>query len=839
MATSHRFRRAPAPAEREPTIADGGLKLVLLIFVIGLGAGMFALALLPAVGAAGRTVQRFSDEFTRLGADVELTFPRFPERSTIYAADGSVLATVFLDENRKVVRLRRMGDLARKAVLAIEDERFYDHPGLDYRSILRAVVANVTTGEIQQGASTITQQLARNAFGISVCGEQGQRPSDPCTERTLARKIAEARVAMRLEEEYSKEEILELYLNDVYFGRGVYGIGTAAQFYFSKPPKKLALHEAALLAGLIAAPEQFTPVNNRAAALERRNVVLGRMADAGFITPQEAQEARETKLGLAVRDPTERQRAPFFLQYLKNQILSDERFGKTFKARQRTLFQGGLKIHTTIEPKLQRAGLETARRWLPDAEDPESAIASIEASTGAIRALVSSQNFDQSQVNLATGQGGTGRQAGSAFKPFTLVAAFEKGIPPAKVYNGASGQEVDCGPGNPPYRVVNADGGGGKMDLWSATQRSVNAVFVQLSVDAGLENVVEVANRMGIDSELLPVCSLTLGTNEVTPLEMASAFATLANGGKHCEPFAIQRVLDRRGKPLEGFPKKPKPRCKQVVEPEIAALTVNMLENVVGGGTGTRANLGTWPVFGKTGTTNDYGDAWFVGCTVQVCTSSWVGHEKGRISMSSVNGFSPVYGGTIPALIWHDFMLQAMQGLPAQSFPPTPQIRWPTVRVPDVVGRPVGEAERVLGEAGFAAVVEEVPSKEPAGTVVGQSPRGGARVTLGTTVNLQVSTGKAPRTKVPDVVGMTEPQAKAALRNAGFAISVSYEKTNHENQNGIVAAQSPGAGSRAKEGSTVTISVLRYEKDKGGGEDEEKPPKPSPSPSPSPTPDED
>ncbi|HEX9823514.1 MAG TPA: biosynthetic peptidoglycan transglycosylase, partial [Actinomycetota bacterium] len=257
MASSHRIAHNE---NRSATaaVADGGLRLLLLAAVIGIGAVLFALALLPTVGAAGKTVQRFSDELNRIGGDVDLTFPRLPLRSTIYAADGkTVLATVYLDENRKVVRLGRMGDFVKLAILAVEDARYYDHPGLDLQGILRALVANISSGEIEQGASTITQQLARNVFP-----EIG-------TERTVARKLAEAKVAIRMEEEYSKDEILEIYLNEVYFGAGVYGIGTAAEYYFGKQPKDLTLGEAAMLAGLVASPNEFSPVNDKDAALER------------------------------------------------------------------------------------------------------------------------------------------------------------------------------------------------------------------------------------------------------------------------------------------------------------------------------------------------------------------------------------------------------------------------------------------------------------------------------------------------------------------------------------------------------------------------------------------
>jgi membrane peptidoglycan carboxypeptidase len=776
-------RKEPSP------LTESGVRIGLFIGVVAVASLLFALALLPSLGVAGRAVQRFNDEFISLGTEAELAYPRFPVRSTIYAADGSILATLFGDENRKIVQLEQINDVTRKAVLAIEDTKFYEHPGVDVMGIFRAVLANIKAGGIEQGASTITQQLARNAF-----------PSVG-TERTLARKLQELKVAKRLEEEYSKDQILELYLNRVYFGRGVYGIGTAAEYYFSKRAEELTLPEAATLAGLIAAPEKWSPATDMEAAVARRNQVLLRMARLGWVTDMEAEQAIALPIELNLK-PAAQPRAPFFVRYLTNRILEDPRFGTTRDARAQTLFQGGLKIYTTVDPRLQRAGARAVHRQLPLPKDPEAAIATVDSRTGAIRALVSSVSFNKSQVNLATGEGGTGRQSGSAFKPFTLVAAFEQGIPQMKVYNGASGQTVDCGPGNAPYVVNNADGTGSYMNLWAATQSSVNAVFVQLSVDAGLEKVVEVAHRMGIASPLQPFCSLTLGTNEVTPLEMASAFSTLANEGKHCQPFAITRVVDRDGN--EVFRQKHGP-CTQVVDPEIAALVVNMLERVVTSGTGTRASLGSRPVFGKTGSTNELNDAWFSGCTRQLCSATWVGHKNALIPMYNVHDFDRVYGGTIPALIWHDHMLAATRGMQVMDFPSAPGPASATV--PNVLGKTQQEAEEILAEANFTPIPKEVPSLVPLGQVSAQSPAAGARIVAGSAVYVHVSNGTVPTFKVPNVTGLPEANARSKLAAKSFGVYVQYMPTADPALHGLVASQAPGAGTPAPAGTQVLLAV--------------------------------
>jgi membrane peptidoglycan carboxypeptidase len=799
--------RTGATPGRPQVLPFAAIRLVLFLVVMSLGSGIFALALLPPVAAAGRAIGEFSDRFEEIGADEDLAFPRIPERSTIFAADGKVLATLFLDENRKIIRLNQVNQVTLDAVLSIEDSRFYEHPGLDVKGIVRALIANIQTGEISQGASTITQQLARNVF--SAIG----------TEETLVRKIHEARVAMRLEDVYSKDQILELYLNEVYFGRGVYGIGTAAEYYFGTKPKKLTVPQAATLAGLISSPETYSPVNDPDAAINRRNVVIARMAALGKVAPQQAAEAVAAPLGLNITQiGNEQARFPFFVEYLKSQILNDPRFGKTKSARIKTLFQGGLDIHTTLEPDLQRRGDQIVRgRFGADAKGATSAIGAVDSDTGAVLALVSGTDFRQSQVNLATGQGGTGRQSGSAFKPFTLVAALENGIPIGKVYKASSGQIVDCTPYGPPnYRAVNAGDSspsGQFADMHAATAGSINAYFVNLAIDVGPPAIVEAAERMGIESPLEPFCSITLGTSEVTPLEMANAFGTLANEGVHCEPFAITRATAPSGKVLL---RQKQGHCEQAVDREVADDVAGLLRLVVSEGTGTAANLGQWPVFGKTGTTNDSADVWFSGCTRQICAATWVGHPSARVPMPGA------YGGTVAAPIWHDFMLVAMKGLPAQPLPSPPQPE--SARVPDVVGMTKAQATEVLTKAHFTPIPESVPSADPINQVVGQEPAGGSTVTAGSAVKIRLSNGKVPTVKVPDVVGLAQRTAMARLKAEGFQVQVVFEDTGIRRESGRVISQAPGAGAELEEGYPVAIIVGRFVP----------PPKVQPSPQPPP-----
>ena len=712
--------RVPRRRRRDPLQPARRVGLILLVVLVA--AALVAGALSPVVGASAALVGTARDFLGAGPSAEELVFPRLPQRSTIYARDGTVLAKLYLDENRKVVRLGRLKPRTTHAVIAAEDERFYEHTGVDFGAVVRAGMRNLATGEIQQGASTITQQVARNLF------------EEVGTEETLRRKIREARVAMKLERVYSKDEILEIYLNEIYLGHGVYGIGTAAEWYFGKQVGKLTLSESALLAGLIASPSNFSPIDHRRRARQRRDTVLHRMVEAGFVTERRGERARRARVELSprMRRILRHARAPFFVEFIKRRILDDPTFGKERQARIRFLFQGGLDIHTTLDPRLQRAGRRAIDRHLPLDGDPESAIVALRPRNGAIRALIGGRNFRNQKFNLAS-QGR--RQPGSAFKPFTLVTALEQGISPLTTYDSSS-PKVLPNPGSDPWEVHNASQRGyGKIDLRVATRNSVNVVYAQLIQEVGPRNVVRTARRMGIETELPAVPSLTLGTAPVTPLEMGSAYGTLANRGKRCEPFAIRRIVDRARETVF----RSRRDCERAVGAGVAARAVSMLQEAIEQGTGTAANI-PWPAFGKTGTTDDYGDAWFVGCTVQICASTWVGHIEGRIPMRNVHGIR-VFGGTFPARIWHDFMTEGMDGRPAKAFqdpPPMPQPGEREAAVPDVVGMRVGQARAVLQDAGFDVVVtfEDVRNVKRAREVVAQDPRGGREAIEGSTVRL-------------------------------------------------------------------------------------------------------
>jgi penicillin-binding protein 1A len=783
---------------------------VLLAFVLAFGAVLVALVLLPLFAGAGMAVNAFRDRLDQAGIG-RVNIPRFPERSIIYAADGRVLATVYLEENRRIVRLDNVSKVARNAILAIEDSEFYEHGALDFSALIRAAIANLASGEIEQGGSTITQQLVKRVI-----------LEDP--SQTFARKFQEAALAIRLERRYTKDQILELYLNEVYFGNGAYGIGTAAETYFRKPPGQLGLAESALLAAQIRAPGTYDPVTNRGAAKARRNLVISRMAELGWITEAKAEKARSAPLGLAENvGPPKQKVEPFLVWFVRNLILDNETgefdaFGETRNARVRTLYQGGLKIYTTFEPTWQRYAQKAADQSPhidPKRDAPDTSLASVEADTGAIKALLSGKNYRRDQLDLVWH--GI-RQTGSAFKPFTLVAGFRKDFPPGKVYSSKSPlcnlegwiSESGC--------VSNAEGGGdrGYMDLWTATQNSVNVVFAQLAVDVGAEKIAETAQLMGITSKLDPVPSITLGVEEVSTLDMASAFGTLANDGVHCEPFAVTLVEQPVDQPDEKkVLYRHRQKCEPAVKPEIAHLVTAMLQRVVSGGTGTAAGIGR-PVAGKTGTAQDYTNVYFAGYTPQIATAVWVGFPSGHIPMDTYYGGS-VFGGTVAAPIWQDFMVLAMRDYPVEGFEPAPAPE--RGRIPDVVGLKANEAQPILVEANFTPVIERVDSFEEIGTVLSQSPGGGTSVVLGAAVKLQVSNGTGEPVIVPPVSGLTEARAVKALERVELVAAIEYVPVDDPALDGIVLEQTPiGNGDKEVDvGATVNLVVGRFEPPTDGG----------------------
>jgi penicillin-binding protein 1A len=707
-----------------------------------------------------------------------------------------------------VVGLKHIPRRVRDAVVAIEDDRFFQHDGVDFRGIARAAVADLRSGRYAQGGSTLTQQLVK----LTVTGNS----------RTIDRKLREAMYAVELERRYSKNQILEYYLNQAYFGEGVYGIATAAQHYFhNKSIKFVSLSEAASLAATIAAPERFKPTAKKA-NVGRRNLVLDRMHELGYATTKEIAKAKREKLKVKRYTPPSRQ--PYFQAYIVDQLLNDPSYNKALgkvgtDERKRKVFQGGLRIYTTLQsPKQAMAANAVQGHMNQFRGDPAGALASVEPATGRIVALYGGKSFKKSQVDLATARGGSGFQPGSAMKMFFVVAALEKGISPGIVMAGPARITIPdrrCYTGDGPWSPGNAgDSSAGVYNMYGATANSVNTWFAQLAVKVGPERAVEVARRMGI-TNIPPrgsreyaewnVCSLVLGVREVSVLDMAGAFGVLANKGVRCAPYSITKVV------APGEPKpliENRPECRRVIDEKISTRTVAMLRGVITGGTGHRASLGARPVAGKTGSAQENKSAFFSGFTPQLSTSVWVGFRARRVSMYTQYRGGPVYGGTFPAEIFRDYMAAALAGQPIVGFPAAPPPPAPPrLGVPDVVGLSQQAAQAILARAGFASSVRQVNSDQPKGRVVRQGPRAGTRLRQGSTVYLAVSNGrKGGDVVVPGVVGLQASVARTLLAQAGLTSGLAYTSSGPP---GRVTAQSPGAGSRLPRGSYVTLVVGR------------------------------
>jgi len=570
-------------------------------------------------------------------------------RSTITDAAGGTLARLF-EENRAYVPLRRLPPVLVDAVLAAEDARFFEHPGFDAVSIARAAIVNAREGDVVQGGSTITQQYVKNAYF-------------PRPDRTLERKARELRLAIEMERRYSKREILERYLNTVYLGDGAYGVKAAAESFFGHGVGDTNLAEAALIAALIKSPAGYDPRSHPKRALIRRNYILDRMAKLGLVSEDHAARAKTRPLGVTRTPPRIPSRQPYFVEAVKREILGDRRLGADEDARARALWRGGLQVETTLEPRLQAAAERAVDAILGRRGDPAAALVAIRPRTGEIVAMVGGRSWKASQVNLALGRagGGSGRQPGSAFKPIALAAALESGMRIEDRYEaGPASFTFDDGT---TWSVGNNEGSStGLISLYEATVHSVNAVFARLSLAVGPDRIATQAALMGVRSKLGAHPSIALGAEEVSVLDMAAAYATLANHGTAVEPTTIKSI----GLPTGGHLGPDQDRIESAVSPGAAYLITTALQDVITRGTGRAAAIGR-PAAGKTGTSNDYADAWFVGYTPDLVAAVWVGYPEGRIPMTSVHGIR-VLGGTYPAAIWRTFMTDALAGTPPKQF---------------------------------------------------------------------------------------------------------------------------------------------------------------------------
>lgn len=551
--------------------------------------------------------------------------------SQVFDSHGRLITTLHSDQNRLPIDINKVPQNLQNAFIAAEDNRFYEHIGIDPIGIFRAIFANLTNRGIAQGGSTITQQLAKNAFLSQ--------------EQTLKRKIQEAMLALEIEHKYSKKEILEMYMNQIYFGQGAYGIQTAAKTYFNKDVNELTLTQCAMLAGLPKSPNYYSPFNNLNEAKKRKNVVLDQMVKYGYVSAAEAEDAKNQDLGLSKSHQSkEADEYASFIDYVSQQVA--KKYGDD------ALYKEGLKIYTTMDVDKQHAAVRAMRNLPNNYADengltqPQAAIVSIDPKTGHILAMVGGRGQDSfNRASMAV------RQPGSAFKPFVYLTALQHDMTPDTTMDD---QPVTYGSWSP----KNAGGSySGTMTLSDALAHSVNTIAVQLADKVGTKNIIANAKKMGIttldakdDNLAMALGGLTKG---VTPLEMASAYGTFANKGVHVKPTAIVKILDRDGNVLEDASTLEKEETKTRVMSEREAYEMTtMLEGVIDHGTGTAAAIGR-PAAGKTGTTDDNKDAWFVGYTPDIVTAVWIGDDTGSHSLGEI------YGGTIPAEIWKDYMSSA------------------------------------------------------------------------------------------------------------------------------------------------------------------------------------
>ncbi|MGW0602727.1 transglycosylase domain-containing protein [Streptomyces sp. NPDC002640] len=659
-----------------------------------LAGGVLAGIALPAFGTLGLAAKGSVESFDEIPANLKT--PPLSQRTTILDAEGEKIASVY-SRDRTVVPLKKMSPLVQKAIVAIEDARFYEHGAIDLKGVLRALNSNARSGEVTQGASTLTQQYVKNVF-VEEAGDDPDKVAQ-ATQQTLGRKIQELKYAIQVEEELGKKKILENYLNITYFGQSAYGVEAASQRYFSKSAEDLELQEAALLAGLVQSPTRYDPVNNPKTAEERRNVVIDRMAQVGDISQKQAAAAKEKPLGLKIKQPrngciTATKGAAFFCDYVRGVFLNDPVFGKDREARAKLWYQGGLTIRTTLDPKAQESVQASLANHVNKDDKVAAAATLVEPGTGKIVAMGQSRPYgsvakeNQTVINFSADLkmgNSAGFPTGSTFKPFVAAAAIEAGRPATQQYSSPYEMPYPTVESCRGERYVNTTGEKvpnesesevGPYRLKEAMALSVNTYFVQMVEDIGLCPVLDMANKLHVvqgDGKKLPQASpaVVLGTESVSPLTMASAYAAFASRGMYCTPVAVESVTQKIGNETKTL-EVPKSTCSRAMSEKTADTINTLLGGVVDSGTGKQAGLSDRDNAGKTGTTDERRNAWFVGYTPNLSGAVWVGSPTQQVKMRNITiggrFHELVYGGQVPGPIWKDAMTGALVGKDAPSF---------------------------------------------------------------------------------------------------------------------------------------------------------------------------
>ncbi|MET9023839.1 penicillin-binding protein [Actinopolymorpha sp. NPDC004070] len=747
-------------------------QILLFVGISALTGALVAGLAVPFAGLLGLSSQSATDAFENMDGNLES--PPLPERSRVLAADGSVMAT-FYDQNRVEVPLKRVAQSMQSAMVAIEDARFRQHGPLDIQGTMRAFVRNQQSGGVSQGGSSITQQYVKQ-----VLFENAQTPEEKAQviEDSYGRKLQELRYAVELEKKMTKDEILGKYLNIVYFGDGAYGIESAARHYFSTTAAKLTVPQAALLAGLVRDPNNVNPVADAKAALNRRNLVLSRMATLGMISPKVYQDARATPLGLKM-NKTPRgcyySKYPFFCDYVEQLLLHDPNLGKTRDQRRQMIDQGGLTIQTTLDPKAQAAAEKAVHESVHPTDGAIGAVSMVEPGTGYIKAMAQSRGYGQGKgntfINLNVPQkynGTLGYQPGSTFKPFVLAAAIKQGIPITKSFPSPqsttiTGPVKTCPGGRPgavtePWNVSNSTSAGSTSTMISGATHSVNTFFAELEKVTGICDPATIAAKMGAvradGKPLQQVKPFTLGVNEIAPVSMAEAYATFAARGLHCNAIPITEVTDRAGNQV----KVQGPDCKQVLPRDVADGVNYVLRQVIDGPdpgrTGADMHLDGRQAAGKTGTSEDRIGVWFMGYTTNMAAASVITDADApqtsligkRIGGRNVFG-DQVWGGKLAGPMWTAAMKGALEGTKSPNFvEPNPDIvQGVPTDVPSVISMSKDQAQKTIEAAGFSmAVGSYVDSGLPRGTVARQSPGPNSKAGSGSTIVVYISDGSPP-----------------------------------------------------------------------------------------------
>jgi len=740
---------------------------------------------------------------------VESDPPPVAQSSFMYDSKGRQILLLRADENRIYKRIDEIPKVLQDAVIAIEDERFHLHKGVDLKGLIRSARENVSAGSVSQGASTITQQYVGNVYLDR-------------TDKSAKRKLQEIALARQFEKKYTKDYILELYLNWVFLGNGANGVQAAAKGYFNKDVADLTLPEAALIAGLIQRPSDLNPYgssNAFEAAKERRNRVLERMRINDFVTDDEYAKAVAAPLVLQPYVPitNERYPAPNFVEEVKKWFVANPTFGATEADREKLLFQGGLRIYTTIDLDLQRAAEAARDSTLPqNVSGIDSAIVTMDPSNGNVLAMVGGKDFfgpsAYAKVNLADGDG---RQTGSSAKPIGLAAALSAGWELTKTYPAPKSIELPIPGLKEPWKVK---GGGDDSDvtLITATEQSYNTVYAQLILELGPDKFVDMAKRLGITHKIEPVHAAILGTENMTMLDMATAYGTFAGRGIRHDPVFVTKITNQNGTTLYEHAYKQ----TKAIEARVADQMNFVLQGVVTGGTGAAAAIGR-PVAGKTGSAENNADATFIGYTPNRVTAVWVGFPEGQVPMIPPRTPIVVFGSTYPARIFQKVMTAATADVPEAEFAAPPPSTTTTsttlvgasVPVPDVRGLTTAAAQQKLAQAGFGVVTANVETSEfTAGTVANQAPKGGASAPQGSKVTLEVAIApNAQPSAVPNVVGLSRAEARSLLVAGGYAVLELFEPPPAAAipapKSGNVWKQSPPAGSTKPADAVVQISI--------------------------------